>query len=112
MGSSVLLLAFAYVSSSVELAIIVLCAALGIQQFVCAGYETNKLDIASSHYNGAIQAISNCVANTAGFVAIPLAAHMSETTGSWKGVMLMIACVFTASTAVYTTFGSAKRLFH
>jgi MFS family permease len=111
-GSSILLLAFAFVSSSLELAVAVLCASLGLLSFAIAGYETNKLDIASSHYNGAIQAISNCVANTAGFVAIPLAAYMAESTGSWKGVMFMIACVFTASAAVYTAFGSAKQIFH
>ena len=108
-GSSVMLLLFAW-TPTVELALVALCAALAMTSCAIAGFESNKLDIASPEHTYTIEAVANTIANTAGLISIPAAAFISGDGGEWSRVMYMVCAAYVVAGVVFNIGASSERI--
>ena len=107
-GGAVFLLMLQEVNSA-NVAVLLMCGALGLASFCVSGYATNHLDIAPK-YAGALLGITNTVATIPGVVGVALTGWLVETTGSYDSVFVMVACVNLVGVAVWLLFAKAEQL--
>ena len=107
-GGAVCLLMLRDVDSA-NVAVLLMCGALGLASFSSSGFGTNHLDIAPRHA-GLLLGITNTVATIPGVVGVALTGWLVETTGAYDSVFLMVAGVNLVGVVVWLLFASGEKL--
>ena len=94
---------------SANVAVLLLCAALGFSSFTVSGFGPNHLDIAP-RYAGLLLGITNTVATIPGVVGVALTGWLVDTTGSYNSVFLMVASVNLVGVVIWLLFASGRKL--
>ena len=79
-------------ADSANVAVLLMCGALGIASFCISGFGTNHLDIAPK-YAGVLMGITNTIGTIPGVVGVALTGWLVDTTGSYDSVFVMVASV-------------------
>lgn len=107
-GGAVFLLMLRGVESP-NVAVLLMCGALGVASFCVSGYATNHLDIAP-RYAGVLLGITNTVGTIPGIVGVALTGWLVDTTGSYDSVFLMVAGVNLVGVIVWLLFAKGEKL--
>ena len=107
-GGAVFLLMLRGVESP-NVAVLLMCGALGVASFCVSGYATNHLDIAP-RYAGVLLGITNTVGTIPGIVGVALTGWLVDTTGSYDSVFLMVAGVNLVGVVVWLLFAKGEKL--
>ena len=107
-GGAVFLLLLRDVDSA-NVAVLLMCGALGLASFSISGFGTNHLDIAPK-YAGMLLGITNTVGTIPGIVGVALTGWLVETTGSYDSVFMMVACVNLVGVVVWLLFAKGEKL--
>ena len=96
-------------ADSANVAVLLMCGALGIASFCISGFGTNHLDIAPKHA-GVLMGITNTVGTVPGVVGVALTGWLVDTTGSYDSVFVMVASVNLVGTVVWLLFAKGEKL--
>ena len=107
-GGAVFLLMLRDVDSA-NVAVLLMCGALGLASFSISGFGTNHLDIAPK-YAGVLLGITNTVATIPGIVGVALTGWLVQTTGSYDSVFVMVASVNLVGVVVWLLFAKGEKL--
>ena len=96
-------------ADSANVAVLLMCGALGIASFCISGFGTNHLDIAPK-YAGVLMGITNTIGTIPGVVGVALTGWLVDTTGSYDSVFVMVASVNLVGTVVWLLFAKGEKL--
>ncbi len=106
LGSGAMLL-LAQRTSTVPMAIAVICVAAGLLGLTWSGYAPNFLDLAPRH-SGLLVGFSNTFATIPGIVGVALTGWLVDTTGTYTAAFLLAATVSVVGTVAYIALGRTE----
>ena len=90
-------------------ALLMMCAVLGMASFTVSGFGANPLDIAPKHA-AMLVGISNTVGTLPGIVGVALTGYLIDATGTYNSVFVMVASINVIGALVWLVFSSGERL--
>jgi ACS family sodium-dependent inorganic phosphate cotransporter len=106
LGSAAMLL-LAHQTSTVPMALAVICVAAGLLGLTWAGYLPNFLDLAPRH-SAVLMGFSNTFATIPGIVAVALTGWLVDVTGTYTAAFVLAAAISLAGTLAYIVLGRAE----
>jgi ACS family sodium-dependent inorganic phosphate cotransporter len=109
LAGSALFLWLAQGAATAEMALILMCSAMGALGLTWSGFGPNHMDIAPE-YAGVLMGISNTAGTIPGVIGVALTGWLVQTTGTYTSAFLMAVAVNLFGAVIWLLFAQGRRI--